>query len=180
MKEVNCLRSPCLLIGMFPRYARELIQKGRPWILQCHALMQMMLGVTMRITKKKKSGGYRKWLFCFQSNDFQSKGILSLKMQTSFTFWSVQFVKLSDPRSEGTCICIDLALLIHLRLNLWIPFYDGGILMTIKPISHNTSNIYTALRQFLSELSPETLRDRSGLLTPFCTQRGSNLLNVTW
>lgn len=130
--------------------------------------------------ERKKSGGHCKWLFCFQSNDFQSKGILSLKMQTSFIFWSVQFVKLSDPRSEGSCICIDLALLIHLRLNLWIPFYDGGILMTIKPISHNTSNIYTALRQFLSELSPETLRDRSGLLTPFCTQRGSNLLNVTW
>lgn len=36
--------------------------------------------------KEKKSGGNRKWLFCFQSNDFQSKGILSLKMQTSFTF----------------------------------------------------------------------------------------------
>lgn len=96
-------------------------------------------------------------------------------MQTSFPFWSVWFFKLSDPRSEGTYISIDLALLIHLRLNLSIPFYDGGVPMTIKPSSHNTRNIYTALRQFLNELSPETLRDRSGLLTPFCTQTGNNL-----
>lgn len=178
MKEVD---SPCLLIGMFAGLGMpELIQKERPWTLQCHALMQMMLGVSMWVMKKKKVVGIANGCFAAKVMIFQSKGILSLKMQTSFTFWSVQFVKLSEPRWEGTCICIDLALLIHLQLNLWIPFYDGGILMTIKPISHNTSNIYTALRQFLTELSPENLRDRLWLLTPFCTQRGSNLLNVTW
>ena len=169
--------------------------------LQCHALMQMTLGIAMRIMqkkkkkkrKKKKGGGSWKlkmeWLFCLQSNDFSKQRTwignkwtktVSLKMQTSFTFLSVWFFKLSDPRSEGTCVSIDFALLIHLWLNPWIPFQDGAVPMTIKPSFHNAGNIYIALRQFLNELFPETLRDRSRWLTLFCTWRGSSLYRVTW
>lgn len=120
----------------------------------------MMLGIAMRTMPRRKvveiaDGCFASNVMIFKAKELNRKQInknyVSLKMQTSFTFWSVWFFKLSDPRSEDTCISIDLALLLHLWLNLWIPFYDGVILMTIKPGSHNTTRTYTALRPCLNE-----------------------------
>lgn len=139
----------------------------------------MMLGIAVRIMGGK--GELKIENGCFATNVWFSKPghwiehkltkTLFLTMQTSFTFWSVQFFKLSDPSSEGTCISIDLALLIHLWLNLSIPFSHNGSQMTITLSYHNSSNIYTAFRQFLNELFPETLRNRFGLLTPFVDRK---------
>lgn len=59
----------------------QIVDSERPWSFQCHALMQMILGIAMRIMQKKKKkreftiGRIYNWLFHFQSNDFQSKGI---------------------------------------------------------------------------------------------------------
>lgn len=59
---------------MFPGYARESIQKERLWILQCHALMQMLLLVSMRKKKKKvveiANGCFASKVMIFKAKEF--------------------------------------------------------------------------------------------------------------